>query len=130
PTQVLGRLRALTGPLLLACACSLPATSGPAFAQTPGQGAAPAALAPPAATFADMAGLVEAASIVALVNVRDQAVVEPERAPGLRPGHARLYVEARTEALLAGRTVIGESLVYLVDVPFDAKGKVPKLKKQ
>ena len=39
-----------------------------------------------AATFADLAGLTEQADVVALVEVRDQAQVEPERAPGLAPG--------------------------------------------
>src|SRR5688572_6809950 len=61
-------------------------------------------VAPPAATYADVADLTEAAALVALVEVRDQAEVEPERAPGLAPGHARLYVEARTLALLSGRS--------------------------
>jgi hypothetical protein len=87
-------------------------------------------VAPPAATYADLADLARAAAIVAVVEVRDQADVEPERAPGLAPGHARLYVEARTQALLAGRSALGESLVYLADVPLDAKGKAPKLRKQ
>jgi len=86
--------------------------------------------APPAATYADLADLTGQADVVALVEVRDQAVVEPERAPGLAPGHARLYIEGRTQALLAGRSALGESLTYLVDVPLDAKGKAPKLRKQ
>ncbi len=83
-----------------------------------------------AATYADLADFAESASLVALVEVRDQAEVEPERSPGLAPGMVRLYVEARTEALLAGRSALGESVVYLADVPRDAKGKVPKLRKQ
>ena len=115
-----GPARALAAATLLAAACA----AGSAGAQNP----APAA--PPGATYADLADLAEAAAIVALVEVRDQAEVEPERAPGLAPGHARLYVEARTEALLGGRAALGESLVYLADVPLDAKGKAPKLKKQ
>jgi len=62
--------------------------------------------------------------------VRDQARVEPERAPGLAAGQARLYLEARTQALLASRAALGESLAYLADVPLDAKGRAPKLRKQ
>lgn len=85
---------------------------------------------PPAATYADLADLTGQADVVVLVEVRDQAVVEPARAPGLAPGHARLYIEGRTQALLAGRSALGESLAYLVDVPLTAKGKAPKLKKQ
>lgn len=106
-------------------AAALLAAAAPLAAQN----ASPEAEAP-SATYADLADLAEAASLVALVEVRDQAEVQPERAPGLAPGMARLYVEARTLALLAGQSALGESVVYLADVPRDAKGKVPKLKKQ
>lgn len=83
-----------------------------------------------APTYADLASLAEAAPLAVRATVREQATVKPERAPGLQPGHARLYVEARTSALLAGSAPLGESLRYLVDVPLDAKGKVPRLKKK
>lgn len=109
---------------------SVLATPGSAWAQ---QGAAPSAVEQPAAplaTFADFATYVEKAALVALVEVRDQAVVRPERAPGLAQGHARLYLEARTQALLAGQTPLGESLDYLADVPLDSRGKVPRLRKE
>jgi hypothetical protein len=46
----------------------------------------------------------------------------------LAPGFARLYVEARTIALLSGTSAVGESLVYLVDVPLNARGKPDRLK--
>jgi hypothetical protein len=81
-------------------------------------------------TYADVAGLADAAALIARVEIRDQAQVEPERAPGLEPGHARLYIEAKTEALLYGRGALGESVAYLADVPLRANGKPPKLKKQ
>lgn len=87
-------------------------------------------LVPPVASFADLAQLTEAAQTVVLVEVRDQAVLEPERAPGLAPGKARLYIEARTQALLAGRAGVGQDLVYLADVPLLPNGKPPKLAKQ
>jgi hypothetical protein len=116
--------RALWRTLALAAAILLAGVAMPAAAQRSAPSTAPAP------TYADLADLVEAAAIVALVEVRKQAEVESERAPGLAPGHARLYVEARTEALLASRSALGESLVYLADVPLDAKGKVPKLRKQ
>ena len=41
---------------------------------------------------------------------------------------ARVLIKARTRALLLGET-IGESVSYLADVPLDAKGKLPRLKK-
>jgi hypothetical protein len=104
----------------------------PAAAQTQRTTPAPAAteLAPPLATYADIAALAEQADVVALVEVRDQAEVEPERAPGLAPGQVRLYIEGRTQALLAGRAALGESLAYLADVPLGARGRAPKLRKQ
>lgn len=82
------------------------------------------------ASYADLADLVGPSAMVVKAQVRKAAMVEPERAPGLRPGWARLYVEARTEAVLGGKTALGEALRYLVDVPLDTRGKLPKLGKR
>lgn len=81
-----------------------------------------------AATYADLVDLAERSDLVIRAEIRRQIEVEPERAPGLAPGFARLYIEARTQALLSGNSALGESLVYLVDVPLDERGKVEKLK--
>jgi hypothetical protein len=113
-------LRALAFPALLA-AC---ASAGEA--QVPAPGAGPNAV---QLTYADLAGLAEASSVIARVRVVDQATVEPERSPGLAPGQVRLYVEAATEAALKAPAALGESLAYLVDVPADARGKAPKIEK-
>lgn len=80
------------------------------------------------ATWADLADLSDAAQLVVRAKVKKQAVLPPERAPDVAPGHVRLYVEAATLALISGNVPLGESLRYLVDVPLDARGKVPKLK--
>jgi hypothetical protein len=79
-------------------------------------------------TYADLADLADRASLVARVEVREVIRLNPEQAPGLRPGMARLLIKARTRALLVGESV-GESVSYLADVRLDAKGKLPKLKK-
>ncbi|AWW73076.1 hypothetical protein CD351_01400 [Erythrobacter sp. KY5] len=81
-----------------------------------------------AATYADLVDLAERSDLVIRAEIRRQIEVEPERAPGLAPGFARLYIEARTQALLSGKSALGESLVYLVDVPLNERGKVEKLK--
>lgn len=81
-----------------------------------------------APTYADLADLADRSEMVIRAQIRRQATVEPERAPGLEPGQARLYIEARTQALVAGRAAVGEELAYLVDVPLDERGRVPKLK--
>ena len=80
-------------------------------------------------TYVDLVELAEGTPAVVRAEIRRQVMVEPERAPGLAPGFARLYIEARTLALLGGNVPLGESLRYLVDVPLEANGKPPKLKK-
>ena len=109
-------------PLLLASTLPLAA---PATAAEQGPVASASEL-----TYADLVSLADGAPLVLRATIGSQATVEPERSPGLAPGSVRLYVEARTSALIAGNAPIGESLRYLVDVPLTAKGKVPKLKKQ
>ncbi len=87
--------------------------------------------APPSpVTYADLADLADSAPIVLRAEVRKMAPVDPARARGVRPGWARYYVEARTSALLSGATSLGEALRYLVDLPLDARGKPPALKKK
>jgi hypothetical protein len=82
------------------------------------------------ATYADLADLADSARLVVRAQVRKIAELEPERARGVRAGWSRFYIEARTQALLSGNTALGESLRYLVDVPLDARGKPPSLKKK
>lgn len=106
---------------LIAAIASAPAVT-PLMAQDPA--------AAPVLTYADIADLSDAADLVIHAQIRRQVEVERERAPGLEAGFARLYIEAETKALLTGSTPIGESLRYLVDVPLNAKGKVPKLRKK
>ncbi len=107
---------------MLFLSAALAAASAPAVAQD----AVPA----PSLTYADMVDLADGAPLVLRAQIRKQATVEKERSPGLAPGFVRLYIEARTTALIAGNAPVGEALHYLVDVPVDAKGKPPKLKKQ
>lgn len=77
-----------------------------------------------------LARLADAAPVVLKVQVRKTTVVAPERAPDVAPGMARLFVEAQVLNLIRGKQGISESIRYLVDVPRDARGKLPKLKKQ
>lgn len=100
----------------------LAAAAVPAVAQPTTSGVA-------GATYADLADLADSAPLVVKANVRKAIKVKDERAPGLRPGFARLYVQANTAALLSGQSAIGESLAYLVDLPLDQRGKAPSIKK-
>ncbi len=78
--------------------------------------------------YADLADLVDASDLVIKAQIRKQATVSAERAPGLQAGWARLYIEARPTALLAGEVPMGEDIGYLVDMPLTAKGRAPRLK--
>ncbi|MDJ0644275.1 MAG: hypothetical protein QNJ15_15785 [Erythrobacter sp.] len=122
--KLINQFKALA--IALASIVTVPLAATGAYAQAP---AAYAATPGELATYADLATLAERSQLVIRVEIRRQTVVKPERAPGLQPGFARLYVEANTLALIAGSSGVGESLVYLVDVPLNEKGKPPKLKK-
>ena len=103
---------------LLAAILSISAASAP-----------PPVTAPPL-TYADLADLADAADLVVHVQVAKQIALPPERATNVPRGFTRLYMEARTKALLAGSAPLGGSVRYLVDVPVDPKGKPAKLKKR
>ncbi|NNM75813.1 hypothetical protein HJG53_02690 [Sphingomonas sp. ID1715] len=83
----------------------------------------------PTYSYADLADRALAAPVALVVTVTDAIRVEPERAPGLKTGHARLFIEATANRLIRGPNDIPPLIRYLVDVPLDARGKVPKLKK-
>src|SRR5690606_23907831 len=104
-----------------ALACAVPAVADePARSvQSPG---------PP--SYADIADLADSAQQVLRAEVRKLVALEPERAGGVAPGWGRFYVEAETRALIFGSGVAGEKLRYLVDLPLDARGKPPALKKK
>jgi hypothetical protein len=112
----------------MAVFCGLPILGqAPAFAQ---QQEPSGASVPQTATYADVAGLLETATLVARAEIRRQTVLDAARQAGVAPGKVRLYVQARTEGLLVGGAAVGESLTFLVDVPLDSRGRPPKLKSQ
>lgn len=111
---------------LLAVCLAAGFTMSEAFAGT----LVPAPAATASLTYADLADLADSAPLVLLAEVRKMAPVPAARAPGVRPGRGRFYIEARTRAMIAGSGAIGESLRYLADLPLDAKGKPPRLAKK
>ncbi|WP_010409555.1 hypothetical protein [Citromicrobium sp. JLT1363] len=111
------------------------ATAMLAAAPLPGAAAAAqnsgsVAAAPTQASDADLIDLADYSDLVLRAKVRRQSEVPPERAPGLKPGHARFYIEADTIGLISGTSSVGERVRYLVDLPYDARGRKPKLKKE
>lgn len=112
-------------PGLLALTANGPGVSWALAASPP-----PALPASPSASYADLADLADSAQLILRAEPRKLVRVEPVRAPGVRPGWGRFYVEARVKALLSGDSVLGEAQRYLVDMPLDARGKPPLAKKQ
>lgn len=92
-----------------------------------------APVAAPAASpysYADIADLATAAPIALHARIYNAAALKADRAPGVAAGHARFYVEADVISLIRGAGPLAARISYLVDLPLDAKGKPPKLKKK
>lgn len=80
-------------------------------------------------SYADLADRALAAPIALVANITRTTRLELERSPQLGAGQARLLVEATATVLIRGPAGIPPQIRYLADVPLDARGKVPKLKK-
>lgn len=116
--------RNLLLPLAAIAAVSFPVSAALADSRVPPPPAS-AAL-----SYADIADLADGAPMVIRAQPRKIVAVEPERARGVKPGWGRFYIEAKTEGVVAGNQPLGELLRYLVDLPLDAKGKPPAIKKK
>ena len=82
------------------------------------------------ASYADLVALAESSPLVLTLRIRLVAQVEPARAPDVRPGWGRLYIEAEPLGVLRGPQALLPVLRYLADTPLDANGRPPELKKQ
>ena len=61
-------------------------------------------------TYADVVDLADGSPLVVRARITDQVALKPERAPGLAPNHARLFIEAETVALFSGNVPLGKEL--------------------
>ncbi|MCF8709825.1 hypothetical protein [Rhizorhapis sp. SPR117] len=84
----------------------------------------------PQLSYADLADLAADTPLVIDAQIRKAIKVKPERAPDVRQGHQRFYVEARVINLVRGQGGIGRDISYLIDTPLDFRGRAPKLKKR
>jgi hypothetical protein len=80
-------------------------------------------------SYADAADLSIGAAIVAHIRVRTAERIKPTPTIIVPSGRARFVVSADVIALIRGTGGLPPQIRYLVDVPTDAKGKPPKLKK-
>lgn len=79
--------------------------------------------------FVTLARLAEQAPQVMRVQITKAIALDPTRAPDVPANMARLFVEAQVMNLIRGKAGVSESIRYLVDVPRDGRGKLPRLKK-
>ena len=105
----------------------LVALSGPACAQqhipAPPESAQ---ITPPYAEYAD---LVLAAPLIVDATIHGATRLKGPDAAGVSPGLARLYVEADVLALIRGDTPLPPRIAYVLDVPIDSRGQLPRLRK-
>lgn len=96
---------------------------------TPIPALAEALPAPAGYSYADLADRALTAPIALIATVARATPVEPDRSPGLAPGHVRLYVEADADTLIRGPEGLPTHFSYLADVPLEANGRAPRLRK-
>lgn len=80
-------------------------------------------------TYADLADLALPAPVALIATIVRTTQLKPELAPGVRPGHVRMLVEADATRLIRGPQGLAPRITYLADVPLDARGRPPKLRK-
>ena len=83
----------------------------------------------PAEPYAAIADRVLGAPAIIDATIRDAVRLKPAESVGVRPGHARFYVTADVVGLIRGVGGIAPRISYLADVPFDSRGRSPRLKK-
>ncbi len=115
--------------LLLAAALGLSASSGCFISAYAMQTPTPAATSSPY-SYADVADLATIAPMAIHARIFRATVLKAERAPGLKAGQARFYVEADVVSLIRGAGPLAARISYLVDLPLDARGKPVKLRKK
>jgi hypothetical protein len=117
-------------PALMFCCVAALAAAAPAPLTASGQTPQIQAQSGPGVpSYATVAKLVLAAPLVLDARVRSADRVKTQEAPGLGSGRARFYVVADVSALIRGGQAMPTQVSFLADVPLDAKGKPPKLKK-
>lgn len=81
-------------------------------------------------SYAQLVRLALDGNIVLDATIRSAARIPPAEATGLAAGHVRFYVAADVGALIRATGPLPARVGYLVDVPFDPRGRAPNLKRQ
>ncbi len=68
-------------------------------------------------SYAQAADLAQGAPAILIGRIRSVAPVRAERAPGLRPGTARYYLDVQATTLIRGEAGLAQRLGMLIDLP-------------
>ncbi|MEG3182204.1 hypothetical protein [Sphingomonas sp. LT1P40] len=77
-----------------------------------------------------VADLILESPVVLDARIRSAARIKGAEAANVPAGRARFYVEADVLALIRAASAMPTRVGYVVDVPLDARGRVPKLNKR
>lgn len=113
---------------MAALACSQLAQFSPAAAQN--AAAAPFAVPAQGSTYADIADLVVISPVILDAQIRKVTKLPDTQTIGVPANIQRVLVDATVSSLIRGNEGFAGSARFLLDIPRDAKGKIPKLQKQ
>jgi len=80
--------------------------------------------------YADLADLSVNAPVIVHATVKKAIKVDPKRVLNAPIGTQRFYIIATTNALIRGQGGISETIRYIIDLPLDARGRAPKIKRK
>jgi hypothetical protein len=113
---------------VLAFCCVAAHVTGVQAAPQPTQNVAQAAPVLPA--YATVASDVVGAPLIIDARIVDVTPIKSDQATNITAGRGRVYVEADVLALIRGSNALSTRIAYVADIPLNARGKLPKLKKQ
>lgn len=84
----------------------------------------------PQASFDDIMSITIDSKLVVDLTVKKIRKLSPEQTIGVASNKKRILIIADVQSLIRGETGINSEIKFLFDAPIDARGKIPKLKKQ
>ncbi len=84
-------------------------------------------VAPAQAAVADIARLVSRSDVILRGTISKAQKLNAKESPGLAPHHVRFLVRADVAALIMAPDIVDTRVQYLIDIPRDSRGKLPKL---
>lgn len=114
-------------PLLAFCCAAALAITVQAEAQASQNTAQATSVLPGYATVADD---VVGAPLIIDARIASISPIKSSENPNVTPGRAHVYIEADVLALIRGANALPARIAYVAEIPLNARGKLPKLKKQ